>query len=240
MKLRVLGKMGRYPLKDAGTSSFLVNVDNENIILDMGCSSLSNLQKHIQVQDLTAVILSHLHGDHIADFKTFTYMVDILRAEGRLNRDIIVYLPKTPDYIYKDLINTKGLTFKVISDNLCDRIGNSVIKFYSMKHPIETYGVRIEYKNKVISYTADTLICDNLRPLLENSDIAIGDACILSKDFNNKSVHISVKDLASLSGKYSVKTLMLAHLPENQDEILNEANKYTNSMLAEEDKEYVI
>lgn len=242
MKLRVLGRYGRYPLADSGTSSFLIQTDTDNYILDMGCSSLSNIQKYIAINDIKAVILSHLHGDHIADFKAFTYMVNIMKMEGELNHNIIVYLPKTPAFIYDDLISAKGIEFRIIEDGMSEIIGNSNLSYYKMIHPIETYGVRIENNNKILAYTADTILCDNLDKLMANADVVIGDACILSEDHNAASVHLSVKELALKAKNNYAKKLILAHLPDkNLDKILDEAVLYmNNSILAEEDIEYTI
>ena len=242
MKLQVLGKYGRFPLADSGTSAFLVYSGHERFILDMGCSALSKMQKFIDINEISAVVLTHLHGDHIADFKAFTYMASIMKKEGRLKNNITVYLPKTPEIFYKDLIQTNGINFKIMTDKMKDRIGGSTLEFYQTSHPIETYGVKILYNGKSIAYTSDTWLCPNLSNLLSNVDLAIGDACILEENHNAKSLHISVRDLAKVSKESGVKKLMLAHLPDyDLDKILKEAqSELENSILAEENVEYTV
>jgi len=241
MKLRVLGRYGRFPVGGAGTSSFLVETSGAKIVFDMGCSSLSNLLKFRDINDIDAVILSHLHGDHIADFKTLTYMTSILKGEGRLKHDLTVYLPKTPEWLYKDLISSRGMKLKVLEDGMKDTVGDVRLSFFKLVHPVETYGVRLS-SDKVLSYTADTLLCDNLKPLIKDADLVIGDACILDNAHNGNLPHLSVRQLAEISKKNNVKKLMLAHLPDiNLDKILKEAKDFfENSVLAEEDIEYTV
>lgn len=242
MNIRVLGKYGRFPQANAGTSSFLVGTDDGSILLDMGCSSLSKLLMFIDITGLSAVVLSHLHGDHIADFKAFTYMASIYKAEGRLKKDIIVYLPATPVNIYNEINSGNGLDYRIIKDGMVEQIGHTEISFYSLKHPIETYGVRLNNRKQILAYTADTLLCDNLAPLIMNADIVIGDACILSKNHKPTSPHLSVKELAVASRENNVKKLILAHLPDYDiDKILREArDQFNDSVLAEEGKEIII
>ena len=242
MNVRVLGKYGRFPVKDAGTSSFLMTADDTQIVLDMGCSSLSRIMKYTLIEKITAVVLSHLHGDHIADFKAFTYMINILKSEGRLSRNIKIFLPQTPSHIYNDLINTKGLEFIVINDGLNISIDNVNAIFYKMSHPVETYGVRLEYKDKTLGYTADTVVCDNLIKLMIESDLVIGDACTLDIFKSDNSPHLSVKELAVSANIAKARKLLLAHLPDKDtDKIYVEAKEYfSESELAEEGKEYTI
>ena len=67
MKLTVLGCLGAYPYEGQGTSSYLLQADGFNLLLDAGSSTLVELEKELDPLDLDAVILSHYHHDHIAD-----------------------------------------------------------------------------------------------------------------------------------------------------------------------------
>lgn len=67
MKLTVLGCLGAYPYEGQGTSSYLLQADGFNLLLDAGSSTLVELEKELDPLDLDAVILSHYHRDHIAD-----------------------------------------------------------------------------------------------------------------------------------------------------------------------------
>lgn len=242
MRLRVICEYGRFPIASVGTSCFLVESDNCKVVLDMGCSSLSKLQEYVLINDIDAIVLSHLHGDHIADFKTFTYMVDIYRAEGRLNKKIKVFTTNTPKNVYDEIKYCKALEYIVVQQEGSYEINDMVIHFHELEHPIKTYGQRIECNDKVLAYTADTKLCDSLYRLVDSADIVIGDACIMDKDYHERVPHISVKQLAKVCDKMSVKKLLLAHLPDKgHDAILTEAKgEFDNSVLAKEGQLYML
>lgn len=242
MKLRVIGQYGRFPIANSGTSCFLLETKKSKIVLDMGCSSLSKIQEFIKIQDIDAIILSHLHGDHIADFKTFTYMASIYKAEGRLKKKIKIFLPDKPKKIYDEIKDCDAFEYFVVKDKDFYSFKDVKIDFYELVHPIETYGQRIESDGRALAYTADTKICDNLNKLIDSADLVIGDACILDKDYSENLPHLSVKQLAKACEDSSVKNLILAHLPDKDNNaIFNEAkNEFKNSFLAKEGQLYTV
>lgn len=242
MRLRVICEYGRFPVASGGTSCFLVESQGCKVVLDMGCSSLSKLQEYTTVNDIDAIVLSHLHGDHIADFKTFTYMADIYKAQGRLNKKIKVFLPDTPVRVYDEIEDCSALDYIVIQGECSYQLNDMVIHFYELKHPVKTYGQRIESNGKVLAYTADTKLCDNLNNLIDSADMVIGDACITDKEYHEKMPHLSVKQLAEACREMGAKKLLLAHLPDKgHDAILDEAKSlFDNSELAKEGQVYYV
>ena len=68
MKLTVLGNCGPYPGKGAGTSGYLLQGEHANIMLECGSGTVGQLWQYIEPKDLTAIILTHMHWDHVSDF----------------------------------------------------------------------------------------------------------------------------------------------------------------------------
>jgi len=240
MKVKVLCKYGRFPVANSGTCSYLVSCGLENIVLDMGCSSLSKLLATIEIQDISAVVITHLHGDHSADLIAFYYMATFLRAGGRLNKRIKLYLPISAKEEYDNYSDTFDIVYML--DGGADILNGISLSFYEVMHSIQTYAVRIEYNDNAIAYMSDSRLCDSLKYLSKNVDILIGDACVLQVEHSRKSPHLSVTELANLARVNNVKKLILGHLPDlNHDKILAEAKAgFPNSILAEDDKEYVV
>lgn len=61
LKITVLGCLGAYPYKGEGTSSYLLESDGFQLLLDAGSTTLVNLEEHLDPLTLDAVILSHYH-----------------------------------------------------------------------------------------------------------------------------------------------------------------------------------
>src|SRR3954452_9087721 len=71
LKVTVLGCDGSYPGRDGAASGSLVQSDQATIWLDAGNGTLANLQRHIGLGDVDAIVLSHNHGDHLVDAEAY-------------------------------------------------------------------------------------------------------------------------------------------------------------------------
>src|SRR5262249_41593551 len=67
LDLTVLGCSGSYPGPGAACSGYLVRGGGANVAVDLGPGSLANLQEHLDLDDLDAVVLTHAHPDHWTD-----------------------------------------------------------------------------------------------------------------------------------------------------------------------------
>ncbi len=67
LSLTVLGCSGSYPGPGAACSGYLVQGGGVNVVIDLGPGSLANLQRHIGLGDVDAVVLTHRHPDHWTD-----------------------------------------------------------------------------------------------------------------------------------------------------------------------------
>ena len=64
LKVTVLGCSGSYASAGGACTGFLVQSPQANVWLDAGPGTLANLQDHIRLSELTAIVLSHEHADH--------------------------------------------------------------------------------------------------------------------------------------------------------------------------------
>ena len=88
--LTVLGMDGSYPGPGGACSGYLLRCEGFNTWLDAGTGSLANLQLHIGLEDLDAVVVSHGHPDHWGDLEGL--YVAMRYFLGR--REVPVYAPQ--------------------------------------------------------------------------------------------------------------------------------------------------
>ena len=156
MKLTVLGKYGAYPPSGGGTSSYLLREGNTSIALDFGSAAFGRIQKFVDVADLSAVVLSHLHFDHICDIFPLSYYLK--EADKKLS----VYLPfyESPQL---DIIRSCGcFDLHRIKSGEKVAVGELMLEFFETVHPVETYGVRASNGKSSFFYSGDTKFCDSV------------------------------------------------------------------------------
>ena len=223
MRYKVVGKYGRYAPYLQATNCYIIETDNgKNIVLDLGSGALCGLQKYIDISQIDAVIVTHLHFDHACDLGVLAYSVGFLGLDN-----IKVYMPKTPE-IFNECYSSSKFDITIIDETLQFEIDNITFNFAVSPHPVETYSVIMTTNNKKIVYTSDCQDIETIKKNTAGADIVIGDACVLDKDYKNTSPHISVKALSENVPKNC--KLYLSHLTfGEEDDILKEAREYRSN-----------
>jgi len=71
---------------------------------------LANYQKFARIEDLSAVILTHLHSDHMSDMMVLRYALQIKKSRGADIELLKVYAPSEPAEEYNRLNIRKYLS----------------------------------------------------------------------------------------------------------------------------------
>ena len=67
MQLTILGSGGGWPRPGLAASGYLLRHEGFVLWLDAGTGTLANLQEHVELLDVDAVVVSHRHFDHFLD-----------------------------------------------------------------------------------------------------------------------------------------------------------------------------
>lgn len=228
MILTMLGVNGPYPSVKGACSGYLLSSDSgrTKILLDCGSGVLGRLLNECSVRDLNAVVLSHLHFDHMSDMLPMNYLLQAAGIE-RLK----VVCPGSPDKVRRiledgalDLYPTQDMT-----------IGEMKLEFLRVAHPVETYAVRVICDGKTFVYTGDTNECDALQLFANECDLLLADAGLLRDDWTIKKPHMTPGMCARLARDVGARMLVLTHINPsyNVEAVLDEAiNDYPEAMVA--------
>ena len=214
MRLTVVGCAGSFPGPRSPASCYLVEHDGFALALDMGNGALGALQRHIDLDDVGAVALSHLHADHCLDLCSF-YVYRRYHPEGPRPR-IPVYGPAgTAERMARayDLPAQPGMTgeFEFRAYDVPAEIGPFIVTAARVRHPVEAYGLRIEAGGRSVVYSGDTGPTPALVDLARGADVALFEASLLD-GMEMPDVHMTGRQSAELAAQAGVGTLVLTHL----------------------------
>ena len=71
MRITVLGKSPAWQDADGACSGYLVEGGGQTVLLDCGAGVFAKLRRFVDYVDVDAVVISHLHADHILDLVPF-------------------------------------------------------------------------------------------------------------------------------------------------------------------------
>lgn len=216
MKLTVLGSAGSFPGPESACSAYHVEAEGFRLLLDFGSGSLSALQRYAGLNAVDAILLSHLHCDHVLD--ACSYIVVRRYAPDGPYPPLPVYAPGgAPDRLAAayGVDDDQGLddvyTFYGLQPGTFP-IGPFTVTVDQMNHPVETYGVRLEHQGKVLTYSADTAPCDALVRLAQDADLFLCEASYLDGTENPPDLHLTGRQAGEYAARAGVKRLILTHL----------------------------
>lgn len=217
MRLTVFGVNGPYPAPGGACSGYLISSDDQSthLLLDCGSGVLARLAAWPGLSKLTAVILSHLHYDHMSDMLPMRYALEFAGAS------LPVYAPKTP---VPQAALLAGGRFDLFPIEDTD-IGPFRVQFLPARHPVEAYSIAITDGGKKFIYTGDTNVNPALALFADGADLMLADAGLLEGDWSPRAPHLSARMCGEAALEARAKALVLTHLSPRYDPalVLNEA-----------------
>ena len=211
MELTVLGVCGSYgaPAGQA-CSGYLLRVGGAAIWLDCGNGTFPNLQRHLAVEDLSAVVITHQHPDHCVDL----YGLHVMLAYGLGRQGMPVYGPLGLERHLGTLVNGDwGGTFawNGLADGDAVTIGGAALRFSRTDHPPPTLAVEVTAGGRRLVYTADTGPGWSVDAFAPQADLVLSEATF-QRDGEGKPGHLSARQAGEAARAAGARHLVLTHL----------------------------
>lgn len=237
MKLTILGNNGPYPGANGACSGYLLGSDDgkTNILIECGTGVLNRLMQHISLNALDAIVLSHLHYDHMSDVLPMQYALQFHPRSTPLP----IYAPETPEGV-RNLLNVPAYALREMKN--CN-IGSMRLSFLPVRHPVETHAVCVECDGRKFVYTGDTNEIPALDAFAEGADLLLADAGLSRQHWSEAAPHLSAERCAQLAKRCNAKQLLLTHLNPRytSEELENEARaEFENTRFAKIGETYAI
>jgi ribonuclease BN (tRNA processing enzyme) len=212
LSLTILGCSGSYASVDIPCSGYLVQGAGKSIVVDLGPGTLGNLQRHVALSDVDAVVLSHCHPDHWVDLsglrtaRRYTYELDGLPVYGTAEtRDLARSLCSGLEPTFDWHVTTDGSTFAV---------GDLVFTLATTNHYVETTAIRVDdtTTGRSLAYSADTGPGWSFAALGADIDLALCEATYASDRDAEGILHLSAGQAGAMAKDAGVGHLVLTHL----------------------------
>ncbi len=238
MQLALLGCYGPYPPAGGACSGYLVSEDGYNLLLDCGNGVMSRLLEHVSYLDLHAVVLSHLHADHISDIMIMRYGLEMAFNSGLRQAPLPLYAPGEPRSEFDRLPYKNAYNVKSVGNETVLEEGPFKITFLRGIHAVPSLAVRLETTSATLVYSGDTEYFSALADFAAEADIFLCEANYLESDLQKGLPnHLSAAGAAQIASAAGVRQLILTHLYPERDPGLSlaEAVKfYPSARLAAE------
>ncbi len=213
MKLKVLGSVSPYCTKKGNCPGYLIEENNNKILLDCGNGITREMSFPKKLENLI-IVISHLHRDHYGDLLTLSYASYVYHHLGLLKEKIKVYLPKDSSFDSKYLISMREcfMDFIFYDEKMTIRVDDLKISFKRNPHPVPTYAIKVASTDASIVYSADTGYQNNiLEEFAKNADLLICETTFLSGQKKSEDNHLTTVEAGMIAKKAQVKKLLITH-----------------------------
>jgi ribonuclease BN (tRNA processing enzyme) len=222
VRLTIIGMSGSYPGPESAASCYLVEQEYDGrvfrLLLDLGNGALGELQRHIELDQVDAVLLSHLHADHCLDLCGFYVVrryfmgaswpgVPVYGPAGTADRMAAAYdLPADPGM-------HQEFDFRELADGDDFALGPFRVRTTRVAHPVEAYALRVEADGGSLVYSGDTGVCDALVALAEGADLFLCEASFMEAKDNPPDLHMTGRQAGEHATRAGARRLVLTHIP---------------------------
>ena len=211
MQLTILGNNGPFPAPNGACSGYLLESDSGDtrVLIDCGPGVLARLMDLGGPAALDAVLLSHLHDDHMSDMLPMQYALQF----NPRPKPLPVYAPDAPEAVHAllkapcfDLWEAEDVT-----------IGEMRVSFTPARHPVPTNAIAVECDGRRFVFTGDSNQDALVELFCEGADLLLADCGLSSADHKFTAPHYSARLCGELARNTKSKRLLLTHLNPKYD-----------------------
>jgi ribonuclease BN (tRNA processing enzyme) len=219
MRLTVLGSSGGYPTPGSACSGYLVEDGDTRLWIDAGSGTFARLLEHCSPNELTAVLISHLHADHWTDLPLALHT---LQFAFEREAPLPVYGP--PGWtqtmgVVADWAREGDSRFvaKELREGEAIRLGQLSVEPIGVEHShlLETFGFRVMDGASCLAYSADSGFDESLVRLARDVDLFVCEAG--APGDQEMHMHLNGRQAGEAATRAGVRRLLVTHLAPGAD-----------------------
>jgi len=235
LRVTVLGKSPSWQDAGGACSGYLIQEGATTLLLDCGNGIFGKLRKHVDYVDVDAVVISHMHADHMLDLVPYSYA---LKYAPRQQPVPVHGWPGTDEPARPRLFAPSGATeiFRRVtgawgSEDLIEtafeldeytasselEVGPFSVRFCAMPHFIETYAVEVSAGEQTFVYSADCAPNEELIEFAAGADLAFLEGTLPRAERSGPRGHLTPQEAGQHARRAGVKQVALTHISDELD-----------------------
>jgi ribonuclease BN (tRNA processing enzyme) len=222
LKLTVLGSSAAWSERPGRPSScYMLEIGDAAILLDLGQGSLGSLFPHRDPASLTAVVVSHMHGDHHVDLIPLR---NLLYYHYEEPRSIGLHLPAGLRKRYDAFMGEAGFLDFMAGSDVTEgsiEIGPFSVQAHPVMHSEQSHAFRVtdsaDPDGPGLVYSGDCGRADDLLPLIHPGDTMLCEAFWSTREPLPGANHLNASEAADVARRGDAAHLILTHVLESYD-----------------------
>jgi ribonuclease BN (tRNA processing enzyme) len=208
-----LGTSGSYARFGQACSGYLFRSGGTNVLVDLGSGVLANLFRYVDPFRLDALVLTHLHADHVADL--YPLRLYLRYNPGPRTAPLPVHAPAGALEALESVgpwsePGELSEVFRFHDLPAPFEIGGMSFEFAPTRHVVPTFALVCRGAGRRIGFTADTSWDDSLPAFFQGCDVLLSEATYQGEGIDR--IHMCAREAGRLAARAAVGRLWLTHL----------------------------
>jgi ribonuclease BN (tRNA processing enzyme) len=236
MRITVLGKSPAWQDADGACSGYLVEGGGARVLLDCGPGVFAKLRRYADYVDVDAVVISHLHADHIFDLVPYA---SGLRYAPRQQPDPVDGWPGTDDPArprlhaptgardaLRALCTGGGMSAEhverafALSEYATDdelAVGRLALRFAAVPHYVPANAIEVSDGAARLTFSADCGPNAALSAFAAGTDLLLIEATLPWPDGDGARGHLTPAEAGEHGRRAGARRLVLTHMSDELD-----------------------
>jgi ribonuclease BN (tRNA processing enzyme) len=201
---------------------YLVELDGEGLLLDLGQGSLGSLWSYRDPSTLSGIVISHLHPDHHVDLVPLRHL---LRYGMETPRRLPLHAPAPLRARYDAFLGEDGFLAAAFDGGDVTpgtwTVGPFAVEARPVLHALDSHGYRVSPAGDPgapgLVYSGDCAAWEDLVPLLRPGDTLLSEAFWGVETADPGAMHLTADEAARAAVAGGAARLVLTHIGEEHD-----------------------
>ena len=199
----------------------MLEIGEAAILLDLGQGSLGSVFPHRDPASLTAVVVSHMHGDHHVDLIPLRNLLFYHYGEPR---GIGLHLPAGLRKRYDLFMGEEAFLAFMPGLDVYEGtwpVGPFIVQAHRVTHAENSHAFRVtdasDPDGPGLVYSGDCGVADDLLPLIHEGDTVLCEAFWSTREPIPSANHLTADEAADVARRGGAAHLLLTHVLESYD-----------------------